>query len=98
MRGRSAARGDELKPLYQKGDMNRGRPSYPDELNYHSRARLGADGGDSTTFGITWYAQDSLGEVVFFDPPEVGATVPRTILRRGRVGQGGLRRVRAAVG
>jgi glycine cleavage system H protein len=31
--------------------------------------------GDEATFGITWYAQDALGEVVFFDPPEVGATV-----------------------
>jgi glycine cleavage system H protein len=31
--------------------------------------------GDQATFGITWYAQDTLGEVVFFDPPEVGTTV-----------------------
>ena len=34
--------------------------------------------GDTATFGITWYAQDALGEVVFFDPPEVGTTVRRT--------------------
>jgi glycine cleavage system H protein len=33
--------------------------------------------GESATLGITWYAQDSLGEVVFFDPPEVGAKLAR---------------------
>ena len=49
--------------------------SYPPELKYHPEhdwARI--DGGEAT-FGITWYAQDALGEVVFYDPPEVGATV-----------------------
>jgi len=33
--------------------------------------------GDVATFGITWYAQDALGEVVFFDPPQVGTTVTK---------------------
>ena len=33
--------------------------------------------GDVATFGITWYAQDSLGEVVFYEPPEVGATIQK---------------------
>jgi glycine cleavage system H protein len=52
--------------------------SYPDELLYHDQhdwARL--DGDDHAVFGITWYAQDSLGEVVFYDPPEVGTTVDK---------------------
>ncbi len=52
--------------------------TYPDELLYHDQhdwARL--EGDDHAVFGITWYAQDSLGEVVFFDPPEVGATVSK---------------------
>ena len=52
--------------------------SYPDELLYHDQhdwARL--DGEDHAVFGITWYAQDSLGEVVFYDPPEVGASVDK---------------------
>jgi len=52
--------------------------TYPDELLYHDQhdwARL--EGEDHATFGITWYAQDSLGEVVFYDPPEVGATVSK---------------------
>jgi glycine cleavage system H protein len=52
--------------------------SYPDELLYHDQhdwAQL--DGDEHAVFGITWYAQDSLGEVVFFDPPEVGATIAK---------------------
>ncbi|MBA2505585.1 MAG: glycine cleavage system protein GcvH [Thermoleophilaceae bacterium] len=49
--------------------------SYPEELKYHPEHDWARIEGDTATFGITWYAQDSLGEVVFFDPPEVGATV-----------------------
>ena len=49
--------------------------SYPDELLYHSEHDWAKVDGDSATFGITWYAQDALGEIVFFQPPEVGATV-----------------------
>jgi glycine cleavage system H protein len=47
--------------------------SYPDELIYHAEHDWARVEGEQATFGITWYAQDSLGEVVFFDPPEVGA-------------------------
>jgi glycine cleavage system H protein len=52
--------------------------SYPEELLYHDQhdwARL--EGDDHAVFGVTWYAQDSLGEVVFYDPPEVGATIQK---------------------
>ncbi len=49
--------------------------SYPDELLYHAEHDWAQIDGEIATFGITWYAQDSLGEVVFFDPPEVGAQV-----------------------
>jgi glycine cleavage system H protein len=52
-------------------------PSYPDDLRYHSEHDWARIEGDSATFGITWYAQDALGEVVFFDPPEVGAQVSK---------------------
>jgi glycine cleavage system H protein len=52
-------------------------PSYPDDLKYHSEHDWARVEGDSATFGITWYAQDALGEVVFFDPPEVGAQVSK---------------------
>jgi glycine cleavage system H protein len=52
-------------------------PSYPDELRYHDEHDWARIEGDEATFGITWYAQDSLGEVVFYEPPEVGATVQK---------------------
>src|SRR3712207_1496300 len=48
--------------------------SYPEELLYHPEHDWVRLDGDTATFGITWYAQDQLGEVVFFDPPEVGAS------------------------
>lgn len=51
--------------------------SYPEELLYHSEHDWARVDGDQATFGITWYAQDQLGEVVFFDPPKVGATVSK---------------------
>ena len=49
--------------------------SYPPELSYHEEHDWARIDGDVATFGITWYAQDQLGEVVFFDPPEVGKTL-----------------------
>jgi glycine cleavage system H protein len=50
-------------------------PSYPDDLKYHAEHDWARIDGDTATFGITWYAQDALGEVVFYDAPEVGATI-----------------------
>jgi glycine cleavage system H protein len=52
--------------------------SYPEDLLYHAEhdwARIEDDG--TATLGITWYAQDSLGEVVFFDLPAVGTSVTK---------------------
>ncbi len=49
--------------------------SYPDDLLYHSEHDWARLDGDEATFGITWYAQEALGEVVFFDPPKEGATI-----------------------
>jgi glycine cleavage system H protein len=51
--------------------------SYPDDLLYHSDHDWARIDGDEATFGITWYAQDSMGEVVFFDPPKVGTQVTK---------------------
>jgi glycine cleavage system H protein len=51
--------------------------SYPDDLLYHPEHDWARIDGDQATFGITWFAQDSLGEVVFFDPPKVGAQVTK---------------------
>jgi len=51
--------------------------SYPEELRYHPEHDWARIEGETATFGITWYAQDSLGEIVFYDPPEVGSTVSK---------------------
>ena len=51
--------------------------SYPEGLLYHPEHDWVSLEGDVGTFGITWFAQDALGEVVFFDPPEVGSTVTK---------------------
>jgi glycine cleavage system H protein len=51
--------------------------SYPEDLKYHPEHDWARIDGEEATFGITWYAQDSLGEVVFFEPPEVATTVSK---------------------
>ncbi len=47
--------------------------SYPQELLYHPEHDWARIDGEVATFGITWHAQDALGEVVFFEPPAIGA-------------------------
>ena len=49
--------------------------SYPEDLLYHPEHDWARIEGDEATFGVTWYAQDALGEVVFVDPPGIGAQV-----------------------
>jgi glycine cleavage system H protein len=49
--------------------------SYPEDLRYHAEHDWARIDGEEATIGITWFAQDSLGELVHFEPPEVGATV-----------------------
>ena len=49
--------------------------SYPDDLKYHPEHDWARVEGEEATLGITWFAQDQLGEVVFFDPPNVGDTI-----------------------
>ena len=51
--------------------------SYPDELKYHAEHDWARIDGDVATFGITWYGQDQLGEIVFVDAPEAGRTVTK---------------------
>jgi glycine cleavage system H protein len=51
--------------------------TYPEDLLYHPEHDWVRIDGDTATFGITWFAQDALGEVVFFDPPEVGSSVTK---------------------
>jgi glycine cleavage system H protein len=50
---------------------------YPSDLLYHPEHDWARVDGDTATFGITWYAQDQLGEVVFFEPPGVGTEVSK---------------------
>ncbi|MGE0027923.1 MAG: glycine cleavage system protein GcvH [Thermoleophilia bacterium] len=51
--------------------------SYPADLRYHREHDWVRAEGDEAVFGITWYAQDALGEVVYYDPPEVGSTITK---------------------
>ncbi len=53
--------------------------SYPEDLRYHPEHDWARVDGEDATFGITWYAQDALGEVVFFEPPETGAEVKKDV-------------------
>lgn len=48
---------------------------YPEDLIYHPEHDWAKIDGDIATFGITWFAQDALGEVVFFEPPAIGTAV-----------------------
>ena len=51
--------------------------SYPEELKYHHEHDWAKVDGDTATIGITWYAQDALGEIVHFEPPEQGSSVAK---------------------
>jgi glycine cleavage system H protein len=51
--------------------------SYPDDLLYHPEHDWARIEGDEAVLGITWFAQDALGELVHYEPPEVGATISK---------------------
>jgi glycine cleavage system H protein len=51
--------------------------SYPDELKYHREHDWARIEGDEAVLGITWFAQDALGELVHYEAPEQGAAVDR---------------------
>ena len=51
--------------------------SYPEDLKYHAEHDWARIEGDVATFGVTLYAQDALGEVVFYDPPALGSAVAK---------------------
>ncbi|HKC77675.1 MAG TPA: glycine cleavage system protein GcvH [Gaiellaceae bacterium] len=51
--------------------------SYPDDLKYHEEHDWARVEGDEATLGITWFAADALGELVHFEPPEVGSNVTK---------------------
>jgi glycine cleavage system H protein len=49
--------------------------TYPDDLRYHSEHDWARIEGDEATLGVTWFAQDALGELVHYEPPEDGSDV-----------------------
>ena len=51
--------------------------NYPEDLLYHAEHDWARIEGDEAVLGVTWYAQDALGELVHYEPPDVGATVSR---------------------
>lgn len=51
--------------------------SYPEDLRYHPEHDWARIEGGEATLGVTWYAQDSLGEVVFYEGPEVGSEITK---------------------
>ncbi|MDQ3822394.1 MAG: glycine cleavage system protein GcvH [Actinomycetota bacterium] len=51
--------------------------TYPNELKYHPEHDWARIDGDEATLGITWFAQDSLGELVHFEPPEEGSEIAK---------------------
>jgi glycine cleavage system H protein len=51
--------------------------SYPDELLYHSEHDWARIDGDDATLGVTWFAQDALGELVHYEAPDVGSAVSK---------------------
>ena len=51
--------------------------SYPDDLLYHAEHDWARVEGDEALLGVTWYAQDALGELVHYEPPDVGTSVAK---------------------
>ncbi len=51
--------------------------SYPEELRYHAEHDWARVEGDEAVLGVTWYAQDALGELVHYEPPEAGASIAK---------------------
>jgi glycine cleavage system H protein len=51
--------------------------TYPDDLKYHREHDWARIEGDTATLGVTWYAQDALGEIVHYEPPADGAALAK---------------------
>jgi glycine cleavage system H protein len=51
--------------------------SYPDGLKYHPEHDWARIEGNEATLGVTWFAQDALGELVHYEAPTVGSTVAK---------------------
>ncbi len=51
--------------------------SYPDDLKYHAEHDWARVEGDEATLGVTWHAQDALGELVHYEPPQEGQQIAK---------------------
>ena len=76
-RQRAARPRREEADLFARGELMAAAESYPDDLRYHPEHDWARVDGDEATLGITWFAQDSLGELVHFEAPEEGATLTK---------------------
>ena len=78
LRGRPRARAYRQEAVLQaRGGLVAAEESYPDDLKYHPEHDWARIEGDTATLGITWYAQDALGEIVHYEPPEEGSALAR---------------------
>jgi glycine cleavage system H protein len=57
--------------------MSAASESYPDELLYHAEHDWARIDGDEAVLGVTWFAQDALGELVHYEAPDAGSTVAK---------------------
>src|SRR5207248_1090407 len=74
----AAARAHRAKAdLQARGVLVAAAETYPDDLKYHSEHDWARIDGDEAVLGITWYAQDALGELVHYEAPDVGSTVTK---------------------
>jgi glycine cleavage system H protein len=51
--------------------------TYPEDLKYHKEHDWARIDGDEAVLGITWFAQDSLGELVHYEPPAEGDRIAK---------------------
>ncbi|MDX6517993.1 MAG: glycine cleavage system protein [Gaiellaceae bacterium] len=51
--------------------------SYPENLRYHREHDWALIEGDEAVLGVTWFAQDALGELVHFEPPQDGQSIAK---------------------
>src|SRR5436305_1804690 len=72
-----AARKSPGSPSTRRSSDLAASESYPDGLLYHPEHDWARIDGDEATLGVTWFAQDALGELVHYEPPDVGATIAK---------------------
>src|SRR5438045_2791642 len=75
--GRGAAAWSRSRSTRRRTARVAATESYPEELKYHREHDWACVDGDEATLGITWFAQDALGELVHFEAPDAGSTISK---------------------